>query len=505
MSNGARILLYLPLAIAQLIFIITLLPQAKKASMVKYSLWAAVCMLFWLVAQILFHVLRDDRALRFVYDLKIAFIGWFAFFAIRFLLCYCGNERFLANWVFKLLCVVPAVTTVLCLTTFLHPLLLKSFEIIAYEPLTMVVAQRGIWYFVHLTYCQLLAIAAAILTIYTPVIMPKAYRNGTDAMAVGVLLYWIGFVLETWNTSVQIPVDGTLYGAGVASIACYVVLAVRLKSSNLQVGREEIFNYIHEGIFILDAQGNLITANKGATAWMAQFRWRYAFPRLEDKLAYLQDTRQIHRRFTDGKSGEEEGGNEDIYVDYENYSLAYNKTTQPVENDRGQMIGQYVIMSDVTRNRILMDRLRQTAGVDELTGIANRYAYQENLRRLDQPEHLPLGLLVGDINDLKLINDQLGHHIGDIAIKTVAKALAFSAPEGAVVARTGGDEFALIVPKCTQAAMEEIINHANEWISCNHSLPQRPQVAMGYAIKTRSDENIFALIDVADKSMYANK
>ncbi|MBU0823795.1 MAG: GGDEF domain-containing protein [Alphaproteobacteria bacterium] len=88
---------------------------------------------------------------------------------------------------------------------------------------------------------------------------------------------------------------------------------------------------------------------------------------------------------------------------------------------------------------------------DALTGLDNRRAFVEAARaRLTTGE--PLQLLVADIDHFKRINDSMGHAAGDLALVHAAGVLAKAAPAGSIVARIGGEEFALLVPAATDPA-----------------------------------------------------
>ena len=97
----------------------------------------------------------------------------------------------------------------------------------------------------------------------------------------------------------------------------------------------------------------------------------------------------------------------------------------------------------------LLDRLTAVARTDELTEIPNRRAFQE---RFDQElaraarDAQPLSVLVGDLDGFKLVNDRLGHHAGDAALRRVAAELEQWKRLTDVAARVGGEEFALLLP-----------------------------------------------------------
>ena len=505
-SNATRMIVYAPFVIANTLFIVNLVCQPNKTALTNRALELFLFIFGWQFCEVLFYSMGNNSMLQYAHDLKTAFIGFVGVSLFRLISYFWGLDQYIPKWCVAVMHIVPAITALLCLTTMWHPYITEHFELIVYYPLVQVFVKWGLWYMIHLIYAELLAFVIMVIAVYSLIILPKAYKNGAMVMTFGTILFLLGNVFETFHL-IRLPADGSLLGANFAGIAMYIALSLRLSGSNLKIGREEVFNYIGECIFILDAQGYLFSANKEATAWLNQFQWSSTLLKLQDKFDYLIETRQIHCRGLETKQEPpaEHGENEDIYIDHENYSLAYEKTTQFVRDERGQIMGQYIVLTDVTRNRVMIERLRQTAGVDSLTGIANRYAYQEFLRKKDHSKDLPLGLLIGDINDLKIMNDRYGHHMGDIAIKTITKALGAAAPPGAMVARIGGDEFAMVVPQCTSAQMDEIMRQIDAWIVQNSFLPETLQMAMGYAIKYTGNENIFALIDAADKKMYGQK
>lgn len=98
--------------------------------------------------------------------------------------------------------------------------------------------------------------------------------------------------------------------------------------------------------------------------------------------------------------------------------------------------------------RIGYDRERRLARTDVVTGAANRRAFDEGVRRLVR-EHLrrsrPLTAVVIDLDGFKLVNDSLGHDEGDEVLRSVAEALIRSVRATDLVARYGGDEFAILL------------------------------------------------------------
>ncbi|MBU4440522.1 MAG: diguanylate cyclase, partial [Firmicutes bacterium] len=87
---------------------------------------------------------------------------------------------------------------------------------------------------------------------------------------------------------------------------------------------------------------------------------------------------------------------------------------------------------------------------DHLTGLYNRLFWEEEQKRIDMENQLPISVIIGDINGIKLMNDAFGHEAGDRIILETAKIMEACCHNNEVVARTGGDEFSILLPKTTR-------------------------------------------------------
>ncbi len=142
---------------------------------------------------------------------------------------------------------------------------------------------------------------------------------------------------------------------------------------------------------------------------------------------------------------------------------------------------------------------------DSLTGLFNRAFFDEELRRLDAPDQLPLSIIIGDVNGLKLVNDTFGHLSGDKLLKNIAVILQRCCRSDDIVARWGGDEFAILLPKTSSKIAYFICEQIRS--SCLESNPDpiRANIALGAASKVSFDEDLNKVISEAENIMYRNK
>ena len=122
---------------------------------------------------------------------------------------------------------------------------------------------------------------------------------------------------------------------------------------------------------------------------------------------------------------------------------------------------------------------------DELTGLYNRRFFNQELARLVAESHAntkPLTLALIDLNDFKSINDTYGHHTGDAALRLVAECIRAAVSENDITARTGGDEFAVIIPNATPGRANAIVSSIRATLDLTPVL-HSPLIATGTHVR----------------------
>ena len=125
-----------------------------------------------------------------------------------------------------------------------------------------------------------------------------------------------------------------------------------------------------------------------------------------------------------------------------------------IHDDAGKLIRIIITIKDVTEEKAAQDRLHWTATHDAITGLPNRAAFQTTLDSAlsgAMARAHPLSLLLVDLDNFKAINDNFGHHAGDRVLQAFGDRIGSALPAGAVLARFGGDEFAVILPDIAPA------------------------------------------------------
>jgi diguanylate cyclase (GGDEF)-like protein/putative nucleotidyltransferase with HDIG domain len=161
------------------------------------------------------------------------------------------------------------------------------------------------------------------------------------------------------------------------------------------------------------------------------------------------------------------------------------------------------------RNAIeLMKRNREISYLsyhDALTGLYNRRVYEEELKKINTIENLPISIIMADINGLKLINDTFGHDKGDMLLKRASLTIENSCRTQDIVARWGGDEFVILMPKTTEEEAEKIVKAIKDQCSNEKKSSIDVSIAFGWHTKKTLDEDITKTLKNAEDNMYRNK
>lgn len=171
----------------------------------------------------------------------------------------------------------------------------------------------------------------------------------------------------------------------------------------------------------------------------------------------------------------------------------------------GEMLGAYMVYIDITERKRHEEQLKYLSSHDQLTGFYNRSFLEEEMKRLDTPRQLPLSIIIGDLNSLKLINDVFGHQKGDTLLIKAAEIIRGSCRQEDLIARWGGDEFVILLPQTNIKIAEDIILRIKEKCDSQKDEPIQVSIALGCAAKNSAEIIIWKVLEEAESRMYSNK
>jgi len=160
------------------------------------------------------------------------------------------------------------------------------------------------------------------------------------------------------------------------------------------------------------------------------------------------------------------------------------------------------------KNALQYHQAMQLAMQDGLTGLGNRRYFDEQLKRAmhnANRHHTQVGLVLGDLNKFKAINDTYGHSIGDQVLKQFATILRSCIRDSDSIFRFGGDEFAIIVENASEYALDIIQSRINNALKTNVLLAKyQVGCSLGTTFMNRAD-NVHSLFERADQALYRQK
>ncbi|MGL4836321.1 MAG: EAL domain-containing protein [Shewanella sp.] len=272
-----------------------------------------------------------------------------------------------------------------------------------------------------------------------------------------------------------------------------------------------VFDYSAEGIIVTDADNHIELVNPAFTQITG-----YSLSEVKGRNPSILNSKRQQEYFfaalweTLLREGKWEGEiwnkrkNGEVYPEY----LAITV----VRNEQGQIIQHIGLFMDISKRKQYEQDLWYQANFDPLTGLPNRKLFNERLQheiQLTQHDPRKLAILLIDLDQFKYINDLQGHSIGDLLLQDVAKRLESLASNNDFIARIGGDEFVLILPRITnELAIEHMATRIMDTLAVPFTLNHREiQISVSFGIGIYPDDGLDAssLTRNTEMAMYQAK
>lgn len=266
----------------------------------------------------------------------------------------------------------------------------------------------------------------------------------------------------------------------------------------------DLFENANDLIYSHDPEGILLSANKAAEIMVGCPRYEIIGLNILE-FVIPEQRKMVIEMFTKQVS-------DDLPIYYNVTMLNRQGEKRDLEvsqrpiYDEDSIIAYQCIARDVTERTQMEAKLKYLSLHDSLTGLYNRTYFTEELNRLESGRFEPSGIIMCDLDDLKKVNDTNGHCAGDDLIVAAARLIKSCFRINDVVARVGGDEFAIVIPKCNEelcakltAKIKVIVDNYNQ----THSQPIG--ISAGFAVRKDKTQDMNEVLKLADLAMYADK
>lgn len=266
---------------------------------------------------------------------------------------------------------------------------------------------------------------------------------------------------------------------------------------------------IGDGLITTDSNGKIVLMNRVAeklTGWSLKDAYGQNFEQVF--LIVNEYTREpsenpVKKVLETGESFELD--NHTTLISKDNNETSIENSAAPIKDSVGIIYGVVVVFRDCTEKNEKNRHIEHLNNYDFMTSVYNRRFFEEEFQRIDSSINLPLTIVMVDINGLKLTNDAFGHETGDKLLKCVAEVLKSGFRKEDIIARVGGDEFVVLLPRTSYDDAECImkrINVAVEKIEIGNVIPS---ISAGWETKTSTEEDAKLILSKAEDQLYRKK
>ena len=406
------------------------------------------------------------------------------------------------NKIFKLkyiaiISAFPVVTLFLVLTNGLHKLVWVDAKLVLFDSFSVIVKEYNTIYFIFVIYTGILILSGIIIILINTIklfIKPDGENRWKRFFLIPYIsIPWLIILVKSLGFNPFPYIEET----SIITVICTMAVIVAFNRTKIReimpMAFKTIFNNMDDGLVLIDRKENVLKLNLASQKIFHTSINKVAGKPLNYLLAGLDENPNVFL------------GNKDLKIGNNGSQYFYNPRQTEIKSDRGKPLGKVIVLRDITKIRKAEENIKYLSFYDKLTGVYNRAFFDIELKRLDAGRQMPLSLVIGDVNGLKLINDAFGHFYGDELLRKIADILKACFRKEDIVARWGGDEFTVLLPDTSYSTTTQIVDRVHKKCMECSTDTMLISISMGVTTKENANENIEELFKEAEDKMYRHK
>jgi diguanylate cyclase (GGDEF)-like protein/PAS domain S-box-containing protein len=310
-------------------------------------------------------------------------------------------------------------------------------------------ANAGALYWPHVIYSNALVLTGSAILLITVMRVSRLYWRQSITLLVAICVPLIGNAMTDFNAPPFQHLDPSPLATSVAAwVLAFGVLRYRLLDLR-PVARTHVVETMRDAVLVADAHGHVVDLNPAALALFGGRAGELVGSPVAGLLSDFAEPMGLPDPGVYDLRWRASPGERDMEL-----------AVAGLQDARGATAGRVLVLRDVTDRRELERELRQLAYTDRLTGLPNRALFNDRLEQalvMAARRDGPAAVLFLDLDRFKIINDSLGHEIGDAVLVSVAQRLRRCLRAEDTLARLGGDEFAILLPEIANRSDSRLV------------------------------------------------
>jgi diguanylate cyclase (GGDEF)-like protein/PAS domain S-box-containing protein len=457
-----------------------------------------IAILFWSVGYLLEYSSYDLSTKLFTYNIQYIGIVAMPVLFLLFALRYTRRDKWINGRNILLISIIPVITLLMVWTKDLHHFMYTSFTVAQQGTFTFVRADYGPWFWVSVVYSYLLVLIAVVLMIIKLFSYPRLFLHQIISIIVIIGAPITASMLYVFRALPVLPyVDWSAPAFSISAIGMTYAIFRQHLLDVLPIARDSAIELLNDGYVVLDAQNYIMDLNQTMQIIIGQSAAEVIGKRMPDIIL-----KQLNHN-------ESQIVKNEISLAVKGELRYYRVHASPLKKSSDKNEGCILLFYDITDSKQFEQKLTAMATHDYLTGLPNRILLEDRfevaLARAKRNNN-KFAVMICDLDDFKIVNDTLGHITADKVLKATATRLNRIMRGGDTLARTGGDEFVILLSEI--AKEEEIESVAKrigktfqkEFTVDGHDI--NISFSIGISVYPDDGRKIWALLNKADAAMY---